>query len=268
MSEEGRLSTAADWSERWGTQNPGHLWRIRPKWPEFRDLHRLFKRHLPAGRSYRFLEVGCYPGGHMLYFAEQFEYRVSGLEYVSWCAESTKTALRKEGIEADIICADLFTFEIGDAPRWHVVASVGFVEHFANVEPVVKRHLGLVEPGGWLVLIIPNHAGIYGRIVKRLAPEKHRMHNLMDYEALREAVVTCGGEIVEGGYYGHFGFWNTGIYQHVKACHPRLYYAVRGVLLMTEWLGQLLPNFRQLAPMAAVIARTPKRDSSNRARRD
>ena len=81
------------------------------------------------------------------------------------------------------------------------------------------------------------------------------MHNLMDYERLRNAVETCGGEIIDGGYYGHLGFWNSGIYQHVKARYPRLYYAMRGVLLITEWFGQLLPNSRRLAPNVAVIAR-------------
>jgi len=39
----------------------------------------------------------------------------------------------------------------------------------------------------------------------------------MDYQRMADAVIATGrAEILEGGYYGHIGFWNTCLYRWSK----------------------------------------------------
>jgi SAM-dependent methyltransferase len=154
-----------------------------------------------------------------------------------------------------VIHADIFSYAPGDR-RWDVVGSFGLVEHFDDPAQVIRRHLELLVPGGYLVLAIPNHAGINGQILDRVDRHKSSLHNHMSYEDLERSVRSAGSvEILEGGYFGHFGFWNTGIYGKLNAIHRGLYLGARLALSPLERLGALLPDTKRFSPNSALIAR-------------
>ena len=223
----------------------------------FADLHRFFSRILPKDESLKFLEIGAFPGSYMWYFNKFFGYQVSGLEYVDWCCDQAKELLRKAGVHSDIIHGDLFEYSPSlEDRRWDVVASFGFIEHFQNITEVIKLHLNLLKRNGYLLLVIPNHQGLYGRILKRMDYESYRTHNMMSYEDLYKALVeTHQIEILEGGYYGHLGFWNCGLYSFMKVWGKLPYILVRSPLYLLEHIGQLIPNSIRFSPNMAVIAR-------------
>lgn len=255
MPKDKKLSNQNEWSDRWSEQKTT-LKRINVNSPSFRDLHTLFRKYLPTESGTSCIEIGCYPGRYMLYFAENFSYSVSGLEYVPWCAAKTNDYLLQEGIQSNVVCMDFFEFALdNDREHFDVVTSFGFVEHFDDTRQVIQKQIDLLKPGGTLVVVIPNHSGLYGRIMKRIDPQKHKIHNLMDYTDLQAAVIASGAEIVAGGYYGHFGLWNCCLYESLKLKSIPLFYSVRLPLMGLEWLGQIMPNSRTLSPTCAIIAK-------------
>jgi len=216
------------------------------------------EEHLPRNSELSFLEIGCHPGSWLWYFNELFGYKVSGVEYVEWCAAETQEALEASGVSAEIIHADFFDISGPDCSRqWDIVFSAGFVEHFDDVTDVIQRHGNVCRPGGYVVILIPNHTGIYGSIMKRVAPEKHAVHNLMGLDCLVSGVVQSGLPTIAAEYLGRLGFWSCCVYETIKQGSPKLYPLLRAPLFAAEYAGQALPNSRRTSPYAAVIARKP-----------
>lgn len=259
-TSQNKLSTQEHWSNRWSGQEHTPRIKFNPQKPSFRDLHHLFIKTLPQDSSFKFLEVGCYPGRYLWYFGHYFDYQVSGLEYVEWCCEDTRRYLQDADVEGEVIHGDLFTYQPGsEEARWDVVASFGLIEHFKNTVEVIQKHLNLLKPGGYLVLVIPNHQGLYGHMMKMVSYEEYKTHNRMDYEDIRETLNQIGQVVIlKGGYYGHIGFWNFSLYQHVKTAGKLPYLLVRSPLWMVEHLGRFLPNSSHLSPTIAIIAQKLK----------
>lgn len=228
---------------------------FNPGIPFFSDIHKLLVKHLPRGEGKTCLEIGCYPGTYLWYFNTYFGYRPSGIEYVEACVPKCREYMRSLGIEADIRQADLFQFSADE--KWDLVYSVGLIEHFTDTTDVVKKHLELVKPGGYLVLIIPNHSGFHGKILKWVDEDKYNIHNRMGYKAMERAVSASGmAEIVEGGYYGHLGFWNNDLYPFLKSKGKIVYYPSAAVLRLIEYAAKyLVPDTAYFSPNSVLIAR-------------
>jgi SAM-dependent methyltransferase len=251
-----RLSEQEHWDQRWSEAAISGI-RFDPTVPMYRDMHRRLLRFLPRDANLRFLEIGAYPGYLMWYFRKYFGYRVSGLEYVRWCCEHASALLAREGVEAEVIEGDLFAFECDDRyPGWDVVASSGFIEHFTDPAEPIARHLRLLRRGGYLVLVVPNHATVYGKIMKKVAPEKFSIHNRMTLDDALSSLHRAGPcKLVFSGYMGRLGFWNSCLYEVAKKRTGRAYPLVRAPLWALEHAGQwLLPNTAFLSPSFLVIA--------------
>lgn len=98
--------------------------------------------------------------------------------------------------------------------------------------------------------------GIYGDILRRVSPENYKIHNRMTYQDMLDAINIIGNvEFLQGGYYGHIGFWNSDIYQYVRLNGRFLYLLVRSPLWLLEQIGQILPNTAYLSPNAAIVVK-------------
>jgi SAM-dependent methyltransferase len=253
--EAHRLTSREDWVRQWDTIGPQRV-GFDPCHYEFRELHALFKRHLPYDTDRRFLEIGAYPGNYIWYFHKYFGYRPFGLEYVQECCLATERHLSAEGVDATLIHADLFEYEPPPDQRWDVVASVGFVEHFSDSTPAIRRHVDLLRPGGFLVLTIPNHHGLNGRLMRLVDPQGYQRHNRMSCDELCRAVAAAGDlTVLEAGYFGRLGFRNSGLYAGIGKLPRLAYLAARAPFWALERTGRGLPNTSLLSPQIAVIAR-------------
>ena len=177
--------------------------------------------------------------------------------YIEPCCEETGKLLDSCGTRGRIIHADIFDYrpEEGQA-LWDVVASFGFIEHFQDLQAVVARHLDFLNPGGYLLLVAPNHRGIYGRIVRRVSPELFRVHRILSREEIVEALGSDSrSEIVEAGYYGRLGLGHTGIRERLNRTNFCLRFFGRALIFFVENLGRLLPRIPALSPFMAVVAR-------------
>jgi len=250
------LADRQHWIERWSDSPAGTL-VFDPFSRNFRDLHRFFKKNLPHRKGLRFLELGCYPGRYPWYFDKFFGYRVSGMEYIESCCEQTRKLLDSCGVRGEIIHADIFDFQPGAGhPLWDVVASFGLIEHYKDLRAVVARHVDFLKAGGYLLLVVPNHQGIYGKILRKVSPELHRIHRILSREEIVQAVeADSRTEILEAGYYGLPGLGHTGIRERLKQANPYLRFLGRIIIFTIENLGRLLPRSPALSPFIAVVAR-------------
>jgi len=127
-----------------------------------------------------------------------------------------------------------FFSDLSDLPRFDVVMSLGFIEHFDDLDDVFKRHVSLLRKGGILILQVPNFRGINRKVLAWLAPETQSRHNLeaMDLRNWRRLEGTHGLKPVFEGYIGGFEPRN------LKRCEHRT-----PMRLLVRWFFKRLQHF-------------------------
>jgi len=207
---------------------------------------------LPRGGSISYFEIGCAPGAMLVHFARTYGYRVSGIDYSSMSL--VRDALEQSGVHAQaLIEADFTAYESDE--RYDVVGSFGFVEHFTDVEAIVRRQASFVRPGGYLVIEVPNLRYANYLLYRILDPALLAIHNLaaMDVGTLRRAVGPGFDFVLARPVYTCAAYFNGA--NPAVARHPWRRAAVRA----TRWiLGRLhledVPS-RLFSPYLLVVAR-------------
>lgn len=120
------------------------------------------KKHIPDGDGNKnAIEIGCAPGKWLIFLNQEMHYRVDGYEYVETAAEKTFENLKMNNVDCakgKIVVGD-FTKEPIEK-KYDLVLSLGFVEHFENIEEILDRHLNIVKPSGYLAIGVPHFRGI------------------------------------------------------------------------------------------------------------
>lgn len=166
-----------------------------------RSLMDALVRHAPLVAGATVLEIGCAPAKWLVYLAERFGARVSGVEYSPKGAAISRENLAACGLEGDIREADFFSFA---ADPVDMVLSLGFIEHFEDLHDVFARHVRLVRYGGRLVLGVPNFTGWNG-LLQRMGDAPYlALHNqqAMDPAMLRRLAADHG---LAEEFVGHIG---------------------------------------------------------------
>jgi 2-polyprenyl-3-methyl-5-hydroxy-6-metoxy-1,4-benzoquinol methylase len=148
------------------------------------DMHIPFDRCLAQALAQRLkgmsgdvFEIGCAPGKWLAFMARTFGMRASGIEYSNAGMQATVRNFKILGLPIDTIMAGDF-FAVEPEPRFDVVMSYGFIEHFDDPDAVVARHAAWLKPGGTLIIGVPNFTGIYYPMQKCLDPAILDKHNL------------------------------------------------------------------------------------------
>jgi len=169
----------------------------------FQDLYETYLK--PGGSCF---EVGCYPGRHLIYMGKRFGYTANGIDWTPSVRTRTPEFLRANGVRVgQFYCAD---FEKFDCDRtFDFVYSLGFIEHFWNLEEIIKKHIALVKPGGTLFLSCPNFRGLQFVFHRIFDAKDLRAHvvDTMDLARWRRVLQANGMEVVREGYYRTVGFW-------------------------------------------------------------
>lgn len=156
-------------------------------------------RHARVDAGDRVIEIGCAPATWLGFYAEQFGARVAGIEYTAHGAELSRRNLAALGIDGEIVHDDFF--DVDPSPH-DLVLSLGFIEHFDDLEGTFAHHAAFVGPGGRLVLGVPNYRGLMG-LLQRLGDPAHlAMHNTkaMDRALWRRLGAQQGMEVEWEGY--------------------------------------------------------------------
>lgn len=147
------------------------------------------------------IEIGCAPAKWLVHIAETTGAHVEGLEYSERGAALSAANLRSCGVEGRIHQGDFFVHQ---AREYDLVISLGFIEHFEELDEVFARHVEFLRPGGRLLLGVPNFHGLNGFLQRHSDPSYLGLHNLraMEPEELRRLGRRYGLELLDQRYLG------------------------------------------------------------------
>lgn len=168
--------------------------------------------HIPKAKpGESALEIGCAPGKWMLLIHEYLNYKIHGFEYVDAAAEKTKENflicnIPKE--EFKVITADFLSQE--PTPKYNLVTSFGFIEHFEDYKDIYFKHLGYSKKDGYIVIGFPSFRGVnyylqlcIDKISGSKIIDNHNI-SMMNKELMERMVVDSGKELVYIDYIGGF----------------------------------------------------------------
>ncbi len=168
-----------------------------------RRFHRVFTRLFDRSEtsSMRLLEVGCAKSAWLPYFAKQFGFSVCGIDYSPIGCEMARKVLQANAVDAEVVCADIYSPPEGMRGAFDVVVSFGVVEHFDDTAACLSAVSSFLKPGGLLVTNIPNMVGWIGSIQKHVNRPVYDIHQLIDPARLRAAHELAGLEVIECDYF-------------------------------------------------------------------
>jgi len=164
---------------------------------------RYFKANAPRGPK-RFLEIGCGASAWLVYFADEFGYSVSGIDYSELGCELARENLRLNRVKGTCECRDLLSVRPNEMGVFDLIFSYGVVEHFERPDEVLRILTALLAPGGWIVTIVPNMGGLCGTLQRWWNEPVYRMHNVLSPAQLERGLSTCGLGSVMTRYFGTF----------------------------------------------------------------
>jgi SAM-dependent methyltransferase len=172
-------------------------------------IHKLLKAHLPVRPDWSVIEIGSAPGRNLVDLHHSFGYQPYGVEYSHAGVILTRETFRKHGFDvAHVIEADFFDQEFQNRFRssFDVAYSEGFIEHFDPPDEVVRLHVNLLRPGGFLVCTIPNLRGVCYPFLRLCASDHLRAHNcaIMRKREFRHLFEPLGLQVRFCGYVGGF----------------------------------------------------------------
>lgn len=175
-----KLTNQVFWEKYWATKKSVKV--VTAHLP----FHNLFVRELSNSHYQTMIEIGGFPGHYAIYFRKYHHLAPSLLDYV--VDQKLFKALLKVNklTPKDILLIKEDFFNHSLANKYDLVFSLGFIEHFADTEDVIRRHWELVKPHGKLIIGIPNFLGLNGKYQQLFDPENLKIHNLssMDYSVL------------------------------------------------------------------------------------
>lgn len=168
-----------------------------------RKFHEFFVKVFDAWDTagMKLIEVGCARSLWLPYFAGQFGFRVTGLDYSRAGCLRAREILRREGVTGDIVCTDFHTPPVKMIEAFDVIVSFGVVEHFDDPAEVIAAFSRFLKPGGLMITVIPNMAGLVGWLQKLLDRAVFSIHNAIDREQLSFAHLRSGLQVKSCSYF-------------------------------------------------------------------
>ena len=115
-------------------------------------------------------EIGVVPGQGLLKFAKRYHAVPNGSDF---CTELNVT----QRVFQELYPTSKWLFhDIGaeefppDAGTYDIVISGGLIEHFRDFDAVIRKHIGLLKPGGLLLINTPNLQSIPRPILVDIRP--------------------------------------------------------------------------------------------------
>lgn len=169
------------WNKLWG-----HRVTSRPANPNINGLtnyivrkHNDFFHRCFAGLKKdetSILEVGCAGSVWLPYFAQEFGFEITGLDYTENGCAQTEDILRQSNLKGRIVCADFFSPPGDMIEKYDVVVSFGVAEHFENTAHCLEAFGKFLKPGGILISFIPNMTGAVGFFQKIFDYSIYKIH--------------------------------------------------------------------------------------------
>lgn len=199
------------WDDLWGGMDIPSA--VNPQLP---GAGNLFNRRLDAlyhqifagidTKQKTFLELGCAMSVWLPYFAKEFGFRVTGLDYSEIGCEQERQVLQKAEVQGEIICADFFNPPAELTEQFDYVYSSGVAEHFIPTERCLAAFASFLKPGGTMITIVPNLTGTVGWLTKACNRPVYDIHVLLENDDLQRAHEKAGLTVDFCRYFLSTGF--------------------------------------------------------------
>jgi SAM-dependent methyltransferase len=212
-------------------------------------------------RNQKLLEVGGARSAWLPYFAKEFGFEVSGIDYSELGCQQAMQILSNEGVKGEIVCADFFSPPEHMLGAFDVVVSFGVAEHFEDTTGCVSAFSRFLKPGGFMVTVIPSLAGLLGKFQKLINRAALDVHVPLDRAALLEAHSGSHLEVISCD---HFLFASMSII-NIENLRSTPFY--EGAVRLRSWLSKaawaaemtipLLGPNRWTSPYIVCVAKKP-----------
>lgn len=166
-----------------------------------RALHEAFfplLKRLP--KNSLLLEIGCARSQWLPYFAQQYGFQVTGIDYSDTGCAQAKKILEKSSINSEIYCEDIFNPTENLKNCADIIFSLGVFEHFSPTSRALSAGAEYLKAGGLMLTVIPNMVGIIGLLQKSLHREVYDIHVPLSREALLKAHEEAGLTVLTAEY--------------------------------------------------------------------
>jgi 2-polyprenyl-3-methyl-5-hydroxy-6-metoxy-1,4-benzoquinol methylase len=172
-----------------------------------RTFDRLFNQVLQPHAGHHLIEIGCARSRWLPYFAQRFQFSVTGLDYSAAGCRQAQDIARSANVEATIIHGDLFDPPNQLLGAFDVVLSWGLVEHFIDQNEIIGGLENFLQSGGMLITVIPNMRGAPGWLQKWVARDIYDVHVPLTREDLRATLEARGHDVVYCDHIVSTNFW-------------------------------------------------------------
>lgn len=199
------------WNKNWDASELAQPMDISTgilKNPQKRRLHHLFNRflsNLSAGT--KLLEVGCANSYFLPYFATEYGFSVTGLDYSEKGCEQAKAILARDGIDGNVVCSNMFSPPEPMKYAFDIVVSFGVIEHFKPTNHVLKALNGFLQPEGMIITVVPNMNGLVGFMQKKVNREIYDLHVPLTKQDLLLSHCESGFDCLFCDYYTFANFY-------------------------------------------------------------
>lgn len=242
-----RLSSRENWVEHWRKHE---LLRVIPEnysWDEY-----IKEAAGKVGGSGTAIELGGFPGSFSAYLKKYCQLNVTLLDYLV-DHDTVNRLFSINGLDASrdliVVEADVFLYE--PIEHYDFVCSFGLVEHFTDLESILRAHTKFMRAGGTLFITLPNFRGVNGLLQKFFDPANLAIHNLavMDLGVLSSCLINVGMVDIEVQYYPSTQVWLEGL--HARNIVLRL--IVRALNKLMVFIGKVFGNRNRWVSNSIVI---------------
>jgi 2-polyprenyl-3-methyl-5-hydroxy-6-metoxy-1,4-benzoquinol methylase len=148
-------------------------------------LHSIFERILGTRREgLKLLEIGCAGSAWLPYFAREYGFEVTGIDYSEVGCQQAREVLERAGVTGNVLQNDMFDVPDFMKHAFDVVITFGVIEHFADTASCMRTLTSYCKPGGVVISVIPNLQGISGLLQKSMNKEVFSLHKVLSAEEL------------------------------------------------------------------------------------
>jgi 2-polyprenyl-3-methyl-5-hydroxy-6-metoxy-1,4-benzoquinol methylase len=211
----------------------------------YRRFHEYFRRIFSNSdtKEKTLLEIGCASSSWLPYFIKAFGFKVYGIDYSDIGCRQAKQALLSEGLEGEVICADLFSPPESMIGAFDIVVSFGVVEHYQDTAGCVEGFSKFLKPGGMLITNTPNLVGLMGMIQKYLNRDVYNIHVPLSPKDLGDAHRRNRLQVISCDY---FLVVNLGV---LNLENLRKNALLARILRLRSWINKTIWAYERLIPL-------------------